>query len=70
MRQRTQPEVLTDLIFALSQASGAASQIIHALQDPRFIQIRDTIELTREGCIALAPRNLMVAPRKEKSILL
>ena len=64
--ERTQPQILGELINALSQASGGASVLIHLLQDPRFIIIRDTLDLVKEGCIELAPQALKVKPRESK----
>ncbi len=49
-----QPRLLNDLIESLGQASGATSQLIHMHQDPRWMMIRDALDLAREGCIGLA----------------
>lgn len=49
-----QPKALNDLISSLNQALGAASQIIHMHQDPRWMMIRDALELTKEGVTSVA----------------
>lgn len=49
-----QPALLNDLIESLGQAEGATSQLIHSLQDPRWMYIREAVELAREGVISLA----------------
>jgi L-cysteine desulfidase len=46
-----QPKILKDLCDALTQASGAASQLTHTMQDPRWMMIRESIDLTKEGVI-------------------
>jgi len=46
-----QPKLLRELVDALTQASGAASQLTHTMSDPRWILIRESIDLTKEGVI-------------------
>ena len=62
---RSQPVVLAELIQALTQASGGASQLIHMLQDPRFIVIREAIDMMKDGCLKLAPKGLTEKPKVE-----
>lgn len=57
---KSQVKCLNEISEALAQASGACSQLIHHLQDPRFIILRDTIDLTRERIMMTA----MAATRK------
>lgn len=49
-----QPKILNELIAGLKQAAGGASQLIHQLDDPRWIMIREAIELTQEGVFQVA----------------
>lgn len=46
-----QPVLLNQLVEALNQAAGGASQLIHAMQDPRWLMVRDMIELTKHGAL-------------------
>lgn len=50
----SQPLLLNQLIEALNQAAGGASQLIHGMQDPRWMVIRDSVELTKEGVLEIA----------------
>lgn len=52
--KKTAPQLLNELIESLGQASGAASQIIHQHQDPRWITVREALDLAKEGCMGLA----------------
>lgn len=49
-----QPRLLNQLIESLGQASGAASQILHMHQDPRWMMIRDALDLAKEGTMSIA----------------
>lgn len=49
-----QPRLLNQLIESLGQASGAASQLLHLHQDPRWLMIRDALDLAKEGTMAVA----------------
>lgn len=51
---RDQSALLRELIESLKQAEGACSQLIHQLQDPRFVFMRDAINVTTSGCLKLA----------------
>lgn len=46
-----QPKLLKDLCDSLTQASGAASQLTHTMQDPRWMILREAIDLTKEMVI-------------------
>lgn len=52
--ERTQPQMLQQLIEGLTQAEGACSQIIHQHEDPRWMMIRQALSLTKEGCFLRA----------------
>lgn len=49
-----QPKLLNELVESLGQAVGAASQIIHLHQDPRWMMVREALELAREGVMSVA----------------
>lgn len=52
-----QPRLLSELLEGITQAEGACSQLIHAMQDPRFMVMRHALELTKEGIIEVATFN-------------
>lgn len=54
----SQPVLLNDLVEALNQANGGASQLLHAMQDPRWMIIRDSIELVKHGALQVATFNV------------
>lgn len=47
----SETQLLSELMQGLTEASGSASQLIHLLQDPRFIPMRDTIDMVKAGCL-------------------
>lgn len=49
-----QPRLLNDLVASLNQASGAAGQIIHLHQDPRWMMIREALDIAKEGVMQVA----------------
>lgn len=66
---KPQPVILRELLESLNQAIGGASQIIHHLQEPRFMHIRDALEKTRDYCAKIAPENLRFKPVEKKIML-
>lgn len=48
-----QPKLLNDLVESLRQAAGGASQLVHMMGDPRWMMIREAIELTQEGVLGI-----------------
>ena len=48
------PGLLSKFVDGLTKASGAASCAVHDHQDPRFIPIRDKLNLIRERAINIA----------------
>lgn len=42
-------KLLSELIEAVKHASGSAGHLIHHLQHPGFIVLRDTLDLVVEG---------------------
>lgn len=49
-----QPRLLNQLIESLGQAAGAASQLLHQHQDPRWFVIRDALEGAKAGVTGVA----------------
>ncbi len=49
-----QPTILNEMVQALAQASGGASQLIHSQRDPRWIFIREIIECTQGAILEQA----------------
>lgn len=49
-----QPKLLNELIEGLTQAIGACSQLTHTMQDPRWMTMREMVELAREGATLTA----------------
>ena len=49
-----QPKLLNELIESLAQAAGGASQLVHHMRDPRWMGIRDIIELVQGGVLEVA----------------
>lgn len=54
----SETQMLKDLMDGLTQASGSASQMIHMLQDPRFIPMRDTIDMVKAGCLDVVAKGI------------
>lgn len=52
--QSEQPKILNTMIESLAQASGGCSQLVHARQDPRFINMRWMVDRARDACIQVA----------------
>ena len=64
MSTQTTMRTFNELIESLTQAEGAVSQMIHQAGNPvQFMMIRDALSLAREGCVKVAPHNLLVAPK-------
>lgn len=67
---RSQPEILKDIIYGIGQAIGASSQLIHASGNPAFwMMTREALELMNEGCLQMAPKNLVYAEPPKKIIV-
>lgn len=50
-----QPKLLNQLIESIGQAEGACSQLIYQMdRDPRWLVIRESLELAKEGVTQLA----------------
>lgn len=46
---RSQIQMLKELSESLNQSIGGATQLAHAQRDPRFLMIRQALELMQEG---------------------
>jgi len=67
---KTKIELLKDLIDAISQASGAATGLMYYSGDaPSFMVIRDALELTKEGVLAVASRSSMLATARKPLVV-
>lgn len=42
------PKIMNELVHALGQAAGAATQLLHQHQDPRWMPVRAGIEGAKE----------------------
>lgn len=70
IKKRTQPEILKDIVYGLGQAEGACSQLVHRSGNPAaFMQIRQILELTKEGVMELAPKSLRYAEPRPRIIV-
>lgn len=48
------PRLMIELVESIQQASGACSQLLHHLQNPGFIPMREALDLTKEGVAKVA----------------
>ncbi len=61
---KTPFQLCNELIESLTQAEGAASQLVHHVGQPiKFMGIRDILALTKKGCIHIAPQNALLNPK-------
>lgn len=54
MTDKTAPQLLNELVESITQAAGACSQLIHVHQDPRWMTIREMLDLFKEGIVGAA----------------
>jgi hypothetical protein len=54
VKLRDQPAILNSMIEALGQASGGCSQLLHHKKDPRWLIMRNGIDLARDAAINMA----------------
>jgi|WetSurMetagenome_2_1015567.scaffolds.fasta_scaffold1868198_1 hypothetical protein len=52
--QKNAAVLLKEFIEGVSVAAGASGQMIHSHQDPRFMFIRDKLELIKDRCVKIA----------------
>jgi len=65
MKEPNQAILIKEFIEGLGQASGAASQMIHMHQDPRWMIMRDLLESVRDVTMrstVIPTRNGIVTP--------
>jgi hypothetical protein len=67
--ERTQVIVAIELLEALNQASGGAAQLCFHRRDPRFLLMRDGLDVAKALCIKLLPQSIQVGEREKKLIL-
>lgn len=67
--KRTQTEILREMVEGITQASGASSQLIHALHDPRFMTIRQALDLMKEGLLHTFSLDLNVVKHQPTNII-
>lgn len=58
INSKNEAEILRDMMDGLTQASGSASQLIHLLQDPRFIPMRDVLDMVKAGCLDVVSKGI------------
>lgn len=64
MKLETEFSLFNDIIDGLKQAEGATSQLVHVAGNPvGFMIIRDALALAREGCMRVAPQNVLLSPK-------
>lgn len=64
MPERTQSQVIFELVESLTQAIGATSQLVHLTGHPmEFVTIRDVLSGVKDGVISLAPENAAMKPK-------
>lgn len=62
---RDQVMMMRDLAAALSQAIGGCSQLTHNMGgDPRWLMIRESLELTKEGIMEMTKVQTMIVKPK------
>jgi hypothetical protein len=66
---KPQTVIIREMLESLNQAIGGASQLIHHLQEPRLMHVRQALEITRDACAELAPKGLRFKPREKKIIV-
>jgi len=54
MSQRTEPAILVDFMTAANAAEGAASQLVTTMSNPKFMAVRDMLNIIKNGCLARA----------------
>ena len=54
MPDTTEQQMLIRFLDALKQASGSAHQLAHAQQNPRWLQVRDNLEVLRTTAATMA----------------
>jgi hypothetical protein len=54
MTEEKQTEILKRFIDGLTKSSGAAAQMVHSHQDPRFLPIKEKLIAVRDKAINMA----------------
>lgn len=53
MQKRTETEMLSDFIGGISTMIDASTQLVHARLNPKFMAIRDMLNLIRDDTVKL-----------------
>ena len=53
MNKRTQTEMLSDFIGGISTMIDASSQMVHHRINPKFMAVRDMLNIIKDGAIKL-----------------
>lgn len=54
MAVRTQVQMLSDLIEGLNEMEGAAGQLVTQQQNPKWMAVRDMVQIIKDGFIGQA----------------
>lgn len=54
MAKRSQVQMLSDLIEGLNEMEGAASQLVTIQQNPKWMAVRDMVQIIKDGFIGQA----------------
>lgn len=62
--QKTVFQLFNELIEGMKQAEGACSQLIHRSGHPaQFMIYRDALRFAIDGCMKVAPHNILMMPK-------
>lgn len=54
---RTKLQILSDFMEGLNGMIDASSQLIHQRQNPKWIAMRDMLNITKDGTVALIKKS-------------
>lgn len=68
MKERRDPvTVMTEMVAALVQAEGGATQLIQHYRNPKMFLIRDSITAVKELSVRLSPHNQLIKPKMKSA---
>jgi hypothetical protein len=53
-KKRSIPTLLGEFVAGISQAEGAAGQLIHHFRNPNWIYLRNTLSVVKDKCVGMA----------------
>ena len=53
MQKRTETEMLSDFVSGISTMIDASTQLIHARMNPKFMAVRDMLNMIKDDTIKL-----------------